>query len=506
VLTPRFPALAAALGLALVSASARADTSLGPQGSEIRTSNYTIDLYEGPVLAGARVVGLGGAYVPIAQGVSGYVVNPAAVAHRVPWSVDWFDWEVDGGITLPSSVTNFDFDNSGDDKYANSAAFFGTVGGGLQFGPFGIGLNLDLQKYRVASLEETEGEESEDQTLDVDVWRILLVGGWAFFHNQLVFGAGIGLNTISITRPGLANTETREVATVNGAAGYLGAIWAPKPLPVRFGASVRGSPQASFDESTKPQGPDVVEDEEGNFTSRGYYLPRTISLPSEVQVGMAVQLFRPLNFYFADPRRDRYSQESLTTKAIAAERSAWQGERRRRQQQAAVSGQNHQAVEAQLEREDERRQDAWDDRLDAAKAMDRRRRLGPYRGMPREKLLISAALKLTTITTNGVGLESFLRQRVARSGENVSFSPRLGVEAEAVPGWLVLRGGSYYEPTRFRAPAGPRVHGTGGFDVRIPIEWSVFGLFDDDNTFRVGGAIDVTARYFGWGVSAGIWR
>jgi hypothetical protein len=80
------------------------------------------------------------------------------------------------------------------------------------------------------------------------------------------------------------------------------------------------------------------------------------------------------------------------------------------------------------------------------------------------------------------------------------------VEGEAIPGYLVLRGGTYYEPSRFRDPAGPRVHGTFGLDVRIPIVWSVFGLLEDDNTFRVGGAIDGALRYFGWGVSAGIWR
>ena len=72
--------------------------------------------------------------------------------------------------------------------------------------------------------------------------------------------------------------------------------------------------------------------------------------------------------------------------------------------------------------------------------------------------------------------------------------------------WLVVRAGSYYEPTRFREPAGPRIHGTGGFDVHIPIVWSLFGLLDDDTSFRVGGAVDGAARYFGWAVSAGIWR
>jgi hypothetical protein len=69
----------------------------------------------------------------------------------------------------------------------------------------------------------------------------------------------------------------------------------------------------------------------------------------------------------------------------------------------------------------------------------------------------------------------------------------------------VLRAGTYLEPTRFRAGS-DRWHGTGGLDVKLPFEWNVFGLFDDDTSFRVGGAVDGTVRYFGWNVSAGVWR
>jgi hypothetical protein len=99
-------------------------------------------------------------------------------------------------------------------------------------------------------------------------------------------------------------------------------------------------------------------------------------------------------------------------------------------------------------------------------------------------------------------------QRVERSGQEVSVSPRLGLEGEVIPGYLVVRAGGYDEPTRFTSTPGAsaRLHATGGFDVRIPIEWSVFGLLDDDTTFRVGGAVDGAPRYFGWAASAGLWH
>ena len=42
--------------------------------------------------------------------------------------------------------------------------------------------------------------------------------------------------------------------------------------------------------------------------------------------------------------------------------------------------------------------------------------------------------------------------------------------------------------------------------VHVPVDWSVFGLFDDDTTFRVGGALDSAQRYFAWTASFGVWR
>jgi hypothetical protein len=106
---------------------------------------------------------------------------------------------------------------------------------------------------------------------------------------------------------------------------------------------------------------------------------------------------------------------------------------------------------------------------------------------------------------NGVGVESFFSQAVERSGRRTSWSPRLGVEGEPLADGLLLRAGTYLEPTRFDTSS-PRLHSTAGFDVHVPVAWSAFGLFDDDTTFRVGGALDSAERYFAWTASLGIWR
>ena len=125
-----------------------------------------------------------------------------------------------------------------------------------------------------------------------------------------------------------------------------------------------------------------------------------------------------------------------------------------------------------------------------------------YWKIPRERVLLSFSGLVSGPVKNAVGIESMLAQQVERSGESAVVALRGGVEAEVAPSWLVLRAGSYLEPTRFRGGE-RRVHGTGGFDVRV-FRSSIFGLFEDDTLFRVSGAIDGARDYFGWSIGAGV--
>jgi hypothetical protein len=98
--------------VALAWVPAAATSQLGPDGSPITTSNYTVDLTRGVVISTSRVVGLSGAGTSLAQGVEGGLQNPAAVAYRGPQWPDWYDYWLAFGVTYPFQAG--DFYNSGE--------------------------------------------------------------------------------------------------------------------------------------------------------------------------------------------------------------------------------------------------------------------------------------------------------------------------------------------------------------------------------------------------------
>lgn len=120
----------------------------------------------------------------------------------------------------------------------------------------------------------------------------------------------------------------------------------------------------------------------------------------------------------------------------------------------------------------------------------------PKRHLPRFYVLLTGDLVFTGPVENGTGAQAFLAGEEQRSGEDASASFRGGVESEVMDNRLVLRAGTYLEPSRFDAEDG-RLHLTGGFDVRI-FKW----LLD----WELCGAFDFAERYTNIGLGVGVWH
>jgi hypothetical protein len=491
----RLRAALLALATGLVAGNALAAGPLGPEDSTIATSEYRIDLSQGVVLAGTRVLGLAGAYVAIAEGVDGNSQNPAAPAVRSAYSFDHFDYDLGFGLTFPASVAGNDFFNRGETSNLNRSQkgfLFFNVAANAQFGRWGLGVALDYQSYELRS-SETQG-----YGLNARFGGARIQAAHAFDDGQLIFGLGSRGTGFVIQRQEPGATSGTSLFDVEGAALEFGGLWRPNDQPFRLGAAVRSAvltTQVNTDVPKNANGDRVV-------TTNGLplFLPNQVELPGDVNVGVAFQLGRPFNPRWIDPaeslaRLDRFvtyrNRERARTRNARIRAAVAKGS-------STVAATT--AVDAEIETEE-----ALDgvDFERSARAV-RVRLKERYERMQRFYVLVSASVLATGTVEEGVGVESFIEGQVYRSGKNTTYSPRLGIESEVVPAWLTLRAGTYGEPARYESSS-PRLHGTGGFDVKL-FPWTVFGLFEDGTSWRLSAALDGAERYFSWGVSLGVWH
>lgn len=476
---------------------ARAAGPLGPNGAPIRTSDYGVDLSEGPVLGSSRVVGLGGAYVGIAEGTDGNWHNPASPAVRAPYSFDHVDYDLGVGFNFPSSLSGTDFYNTGErgtdlSSAGQSGFLFLDLGLNVQVGTMGFGLNVATSEWTL----EGRGAGAGGTALDAEFLRASALVAQSVLDGDLVIGGGWRLVSLSLAERG--DGARRNVFSSTGSEYQVGALVKPVGYPFRVGIALQ-SQVTSRPEGVASQG-DIQVDSGGG---EPLYLPRRVELPALASLGGALSLGpRPLNPRWRDPD-DLTARIARVARWRAAERARRRARSRTDAARAAQSAED--AAAAALDQEHlEREERALGEELRAR-----------YRRLARSYLLITGGAYATGATDESVGVESFLQRRVNRSGGRPSWSWRLGVEGEPWPDVLKLRLGTYREPTRFEAapatattPASSpsaRQHATAGIDVRL-FAWQVFGLFPKDTVWRALGAVDRSERYFSWSVGVGLWH
>ncbi|MGK4004972.1 hypothetical protein WMF31_20250 [Sorangium sp. So ce1036] len=452
----------------------------------LRDNSYAIDLFQGPILAPLRVTGIAGAYAAYAEGIAGMVANAAAPALREPFSTSWLEADVAASISIPIELfENNDFDNSGDIDLDYSNFVYLTLGGQLQAGDVGVGVNAELQRYRLT--------DADGATTTVVIGKYHFLGGIRLLGDALVVGAGARAVTL-----GLGAEETN--LTIAGVAPELGVLVRPDWASYRLGATFRWPVNGG-----RLLGAGVTRDERGVRHGGGLVLPNEVVLPWELEVGLAVQVGpRPLNPAWIDPR----AQERELRQAIARRRAA--REARRAAELRGIDDPEERAARARAFAQERAREDAADAReLAAGPAVLKRERRARYWNWPREHLLITAELLVTGDVSSGVSLTRFLAQNqpgsasvVGTSGAHVSFSPRFGIETEPIPGRVHTRFGSYYEPNR-RGHVG-RQHFTFGADVRV-LSTSLWGLIPE-TAFTLQASMDFAPRYDSVSAGIGIWH
>jgi hypothetical protein len=485
-----FAAPLALAGFVLWSAPCRAGGPLGPNGSAITTSDYAIDMFQGPIFAGSRVTGLAGAYVAIAEDVDGDLQNPAAPAVRPFFSYTHFDYWLGFGLTFPGALDGSDFFNSGSKATTitnapDSFVFF-TPSFNLQWGELGVGFSLEMSQYAL-STNTLEARDAQAIRATIPIAHIQFAHG--LFNNQWVIG--VGARFASLWVDGVSDDQS---FNSSGSGLELGMVYKPEGLPLRVGASVRSAirTEAELNEGFLPDenGDLVLTDSDGNE----FFMPRSVALPWDVNFGFALQFGRPFN----PPWR---TDAELVERALLQHRlRELDIEARRNEGLArAKTVEDRAQVEARFAGDTFANDEALADAYQASRK-DTEHRLS-Y--LNRRYVQIAASMLVSGAVKDAVGVESFVSQTVNRSGERAVYSPRLGLEVSVLPELLKLRGGSYIEPTRFDSSE-PRPHATVGLDLRLAV-WNVFGLWPDDYVWRLGLGADIARRYSTWGLTVAGW-
>ena len=496
----------ATFGLLSFSVAREAKAQLGHNGSNITSSRYAVDLYQGAVTTSTRVIGMGGAYDAIAEGSEGNLVNPAAAAIRMPWSRTHLDADLGAGIALPGTFGNADFFNSGSDrtnlsKSAQNDFLFLDLEGDVQLGPWALGTAIALQQYGL-SRDNGPTTQNSNQKIRAQFAVGLLHLARSFVHGQLIFGAGVRYTALSVLNQNTRIYDSQTLFTTQGLGYEFGWLWRPFNQVFRLGLSMKSAV------TTKAETGSSIAMVDGNrvlFQESGdpMYIPDEVALPWEWALGFAVQLgARPFNPRWTDPY-DLVADVRETIRTNEIERTA-----REERLLEAISTEGPDAAtkeeKVQLELKAERAKDQ--ELLSQARSNARAVLKARERALGRWYLLMATSLKVSGPVKNAVGVESFLQRVVDHSGDRVVASPHLGVESEVLPNWLKLRAGLYGEPTRFsNNRAGPRTHTTFGFESKL-FGWSVFGIYDRDTQWRIQAAIDTSQRYFAWSASVGIWH
>lgn len=260
---------------ALCLFAARAQAQTDPASAMTPTA---VDTGRGPLNGGTRYIGLGGAFVAIAQDTEGIAINPAATAVRLPYS--WTEW--DWGIGLDVAVgawlpKNKYYNRPSDDNVESSTTIFGTLAGMLNKNQFGVGIAAEALRNAASRKDQAVGIST---SLAANFGIVHATAAYGFSDGQLLLGGGLRYVGMSWDRHNGGSG-----AFTSAGVGYeAGVILKPTASQYRLGIEFKSAAEAKV--------PDVTDQ-----TS-------TIHVPWEVAVGGAYQFGkRPLNPRFITGRQ-----------------------------------------------------------------------------------------------------------------------------------------------------------------------------------------------------------
>lgn len=231
------------------------------QESEESEGPSTIDTVRGTIQGSTRFIGLGGAFVAIAEDTEGVPINPASVAVRLPYSWNAFSYGFGVDFSVGTWLPKNDVYNAPESPDAEqNGTLFGSLAAIVNIRHLGFGLSAEAEQNDVS--QRNQGV-SEDRTGSFGL--VHLDAAYGYFDGQLLLGAGLRVVGVSFD----AN-EGGSLLTAG--AGYkAGFIIKPTGTNFRLGVAIQQPINAELESEPGEQ-------------------PTTVHIPWTAAAGLAVQL------------------------------------------------------------------------------------------------------------------------------------------------------------------------------------------------------------------------
>ena len=274
--------------LLLAAALAAAPAAAQGAGNELRPERLYLNP-TGVLLGSTRTIALGGAYVGVAEGASGFTSNLAALAQRSPY-LDR-DWDLGFALSwldLPFvSPVKRDLDNDGVPDQATESRQF-LAGVMLQYKQFGIGTYWRDTLFSYCKVSGYDCRPGDRFTIDAS--NLALAGAVALGRDDFI--AAVGLYNAQATIGGFMDGDRR----YGGTGLAVDALYRPHGLAYRVGLSVRPQVVGAYGAG---QSGAVVVDNRRLYSA--VVSPAVVSLGGSVRLGEGAGLY---NRYSTAARRD----------------------------------------------------------------------------------------------------------------------------------------------------------------------------------------------------------
>lgn len=455
----------------------------------LNNGNFNVELYQGPVLGSTRVIGLAGAYTAIAEEAIGIPFNPASVANRTHYSVKNFDWDINFTYLKPGLLEgdNFDFDNNKRSFLTDYHIF--NYGALIQYKGFGFGLYVRSQ---VVSFED---KSATPRLYSATLQLGQIDFGYALWKHQIVIGGGLRAGYFSLQEKDVADGERFRTSTLGLEAG---AVFRPLRWPFRIAVTAAVPVYGWIDKK---------------FEDATFFLPKGVQTPWEIRVGATYcfcfkKKYNVLPGYLkpkpkkvrkkkARPRPARPVVPPPAPGTPPAKKHAPAEKISAPPPPAGGKPTGNKPTGHEPSIGPSRPAEPPPAESGKAKKPARRRKK-PRRGG--YYILVSAQMVILGPLKKTIGTDAFFEQIYERTGRGVDVGAHLGVEAEVWRNRLRLRGGGYWEPSRFEHYAG-RMHGTFGLELRL-FDFKLWG----PRSLSLSSSLDLASRYNNVSFSVGFWH